>query len=307
MKSTYEKAQAIVAAALKRAKDKGWTDPTIQNLKYIRWASEYSEPGYNSESGCIALGNWNGNYKYTIYARDGSMKSRWDPAHPEARLVPDVCDLLEKAGVDIEWEDEWIDCSNCNGLLRSSPNSYGWQKSYVECNGEIYCHECLEKHKHLARSVLEEFEGNCKKAITADCGIKLEDHGYVRAQDRFENGLYDGQAANPQNIGKALENMGITLFIFRIDTVGQFDVRFSLWVHESQMDKFRTLGDSEVDDKVSPAEHCKHALQNIKVSPEMTEEQKNTGGILYTKVNVGDGTSTTRIVSPDEFIKGIKD
>jgi hypothetical protein len=55
--------------------------------------------------------------------------------------------MLEALGIPLEWCDEWDDCSECNGLLRHQPDSYGWTPSYSEellRSGEMVCLECAE-------------------------------------------------------------------------------------------------------------------------------------------------------------------
>lgn len=100
--------------------------------------------------------------------------------------------------------------------------------------------------------------------------------------------------------------MGCRRFVFNLDSSGQFDVRFSVWLHEEEADKFdaavRALQTTPTRLDLDPAEGMRRALENAPVIP-----ADPNGGIVYTKIDATTGTSTTRIVSPEEFIAGIKD
>ncbi len=91
----------------------------IENLEYCR---EYIEPGYDNPKKAILLSNWN-------------------------YFPSDLCDILERYGYDIEWQDEWTRCDGCNKAMRTSSDSYDWQPSYIQNNetGECFCIECLSE------------------------------------------------------------------------------------------------------------------------------------------------------------------
>src|SRR5688572_25286225 len=84
----------------------------------VRLHEKYVEPGYSDpESGVIATGNWNN-------------RTKWNQATNTHTTTDDtpgrVSKLLEKAGVELEWEDEWVSCGECGGLFRCSADSHGW-------------------------------------------------------------------------------------------------------------------------------------------------------------------------------------
>src|SRR4029434_770624 len=72
----------------------------------VRYASGYAEPGYDAPEKGVVLANWN-------------------------TLPRDLDRILERAGYAIEWSDEWSECENCNRIVRTSPDSYGWRQSFV--------------------------------------------------------------------------------------------------------------------------------------------------------------------------------
>lgn len=246
------------------------------------------EPGYDDKP--TALGNWN-----TITTYSESLRESIVIDKTPARLS----EVLERMGIEIQREDEWSSCGECNRLFRTQPDSYSWQRSYVETDDGGICLECIDPVEHL-----EALEGEDSTCNTID-SINPASHGYILVKDSFQNGLHPGQAADPKLIGKALRAAGIERYLFNLDNVGQFDASFSVYIHKSERRKLKkalkALEENPTDMSPSPAENCERALRSIPAIP------NPDGGILYSKVDVGTGTATTRIVSPEEFIKGIKD
>lgn len=285
----YSRLELIVECA------KASTDnrTALCELECIQFHSEYAEPGYSDpSSGWIATGNWN---KVTKY----------DEATNHFDTIDDtlgrVAKLLEKLGVELEWSDEWTTCEACNKLVRTSPDSYGWTPSYwfPDCGG-CFCIECV---KADPAPYLESLEGNNRNAMTID--IDLEENGYVKLQDDFENGFHQGQDANPKVIAKSLHEIGVSRFIFVIDGKGQFDMRFSLWIAKEEMEKLteEKLAEWEQLPKDGPSvsDGLRRSLQAASV--EMSK-LPDTPGVKVAKCNVVDGTATAKVVSPDDFVRG---
>lgn len=280
---TYQRALRIIEAAEHSVKDRraGW------ELEELRLHTEgYAEPGYTDpECGIIATANWN-----SISHYDREQGKHID----DDNTLPRVCALFEKLGIEIEWNDEWCACSECGKLFRTQADSYGWQRSYYQFECDLVCHECVDPVE-----VLADLEGKPHTALTIDT-INPEDHGYVKANDEeYQNGWYGGQDDDPDAIAESLENHGITRYLFQIDSVGQFDLRFSVWVHEDEADLLN--GQPEGKCKEDPANVLKRGLQGA--SKAMGELQGD--GIKYSKVNA-DGTADARMVSPEEFVAGVK-
>ncbi len=157
------------------------------------------EPGY--EDKMVALANWN-------------------------NIPEKVQKALEYMGYEIEWSDEWLTCGNCYKAVRSSPNSYGWQKYWAwvsDC--EISCGDCI---KESPEDYLETLENNPKVCDTLD--LDLENLGYELMEDDFENGFHPGQNDSPTEIlAKWTEKYPDGKFIFKLDATGQFDIHFSIY------------------------------------------------------------------------------
>lgn len=243
----------------------------------------YAEPGYDGE--VIVLGNFN---KITRW-KDGQSQDIDDtPCR--------VSDLLEKAGADIQWSDEWTFCGDCGKLVRTSADSYSWKRSYVELDGDIRCCECVEKDPEEYLASQENNGGSC---VTLD-GIDLGEHGYNQAFAGLQNGLHDGMADDPKFIARNLNDAGITRFLFKLDDPSQFYIEFSLWIHEDEWAEWEKIAPTfrTTPPGPTPAEHCKQALSSVKFAP------AQPGQISVTKINIDDGTSTTKQVSHQDFVEG---
>lgn len=203
-------------------------------------------------------------------------------------------DRLEAAGYTLDWCDQVSRCDDCGKCVETEPTHYGWKRQFHVGDGYLLCACCLERDPE---PLLEALRGDETKALTLD-NIDLADHGYVRVERDFENGWYGGQDDSPKAIAAWLRERDIEDFIFEIDNVGQFDVHFGVWVREEDAEKAEgARGKAAVD----PARAMEAALRSI---PPATGE-----GIHYTRVSVGDegATITTRTISPEEFVAGIKD
>lgn len=268
-------------------------DTKSSNATCVDVASTFCEPGYSLDGDLdiIVLANWNDD-------------SRWDQESQKcvvtSKVMGRLCRALEWLGCTIEWSDEWTHCGQCCGLLRTSPDSYGWKPAYVELEGDIYCEACAKEDPD---SIIDLYNGNSRKALTInDADEFLEEQGWVRYnEEAYEHGLHAHQADNPRIIAKSLHARGVENFIFTIDSCGQFDMDFSVWVKPEDLDKLREPIKTEQD--VSPAELCRRGLQEASLQQ---AQLPDGDGVKYSKIKA-DGTAETRLVSPEEFINGIKD
>jgi hypothetical protein len=279
---------------LERAERVCTTSQAVDRIQEIEFTQGYAEPGYDDpESGTVALGNWNEIHgPYNEQSRTSEVLDK----------TPDrLAAILERMGIGIEWSDEWYTCSDCGKCFRCSADSYCWQMSGVLTEyGDCVCCDCLDPVEHL-----ESLEGQDSKCNTID-SIDPADHNYTRIPLDFENGWYGGQSADPKTIGDTLAGWGIERYLFNLDSTGQFDISFSVWIHNSELSKDPTLEtithwlENGKTDGPDPAEMMKKALQSAPMIP------SEPGKISYTKCHP-DGTATTRNVSVQEFIDGIKE
>ncbi len=295
------RAEHIINAARNRAEaNEGGDDRSvIWRLEEINLVIGYAEPGYGCTDSIIAFGNWN---PIGGFSDDGPEEGSTDIRDLPRR----VGDLLEKAGVSIKWNDEWATCGGCYKAVRTQADSYGWTRSYTESeDGDISCEDCTLEDP---TEYLEGLEGDSNKAITL--AIDPTAHGYLLIPEQFENGLYGGQSASPNLIAEGLEEMDITRYVFNIDSVGQFDAKFSVYVHEDDIPEeipgdHQQIGEIIAEilrehgtDGFDPAEGMKKALASI---PSVTAPASH---VVYSKVDASTGTAETHIVPQQAFIDG---
>jgi hypothetical protein len=147
--------------------------------------------------------------------------------------------------------------------------------------------------------VLEEYEGECRKALSPDLGIDPTEHGYKLVLDDLENGFHYGMDADPKVIAKEMENLGVSRFLFAIKSNSQFYTTFQLYVHEDELDNLPEEPESIKTDGPSIAGGLERALREASLA------MHEAGKILVTKCDPSTGTATSRNVTPEEFIKGI--
>jgi hypothetical protein len=206
----------------------------------------YAEPGYSSESGLVATGNWN----------NVDVDNHLTHTHKVVSNLPNrIFSMFEKMGIECEWSDEWTACSSCGMLVRTSPDSYEWTRSYYfyESSGDIACIECLLEDTD---SYLAELEDNPDTANTMSC-IDPADHGYIKVnEDSYETGWHPWQNDSRAKVAKELRAKGISRFLFNIDSVGQFDSQWSVYVHSEEEHLLNPIGpeyDEPIEDERTKA------------------------------------------------------
>lgn len=254
----------------------------------------YSEPGYHDpDSGIIATGDWNTCSEMV----DGRHVTVDDSMYR-------FSNILEALGADLQWEDEWSACYDCQRLVRTSPDSYGYQPSYTiidEC--ELVCHECIPENPS---DYLESLEGEIK-ANTME-RIYPGSHGYTLLQ-KFERGMHYGQDDDPEAIAKTLSQAGFERFIFNIDSTGQFDFRFSVWLHDEEAQDDDGLSlirakralENGVTQGRSPSEALKGGLAEVSMKHDAARKSGETGVIV---ASIGLEGASVKIVSQEDFLEG---
>jgi hypothetical protein len=173
-------------------------------IENLTWYQDYAEPGYSlrHDAKGILAANWN-------YFHRG------------------VDDLLERAGFETEWSDEWTACDDCGKAVRTSGDCYSWQRFYAmtgrhEC--DTICFNCIDWKDYL-----KEVEDNASMAVPRRCNPA--EHGYVRVSQprEYENGWREGMHDNPKAILAKLHAKGEDRIIFRIPETSQFYIKFETW------------------------------------------------------------------------------
>jgi hypothetical protein len=234
----------IIEAGVKAAQ----TNMGRARIECINLHDGYAERGYTQpESGMVALGNWN---KICEYDKEKNQHIDLDDAPTR------IGRLLERAGVGIEWDDEWTSCDSCNKIFRTTSSGPYWMPSgYVDDAGAGICKDCTDPVDYLESREGVDSKANCLE-------FNPEDYDYVLAIEDLEYGLHVGQTDNPHIIGKNLRRKGIYRYLFSIDHNSQFDTGFCVYIHKSEYDadivaKIQTEGED-------PAEVMKKSLSGKK-------------------------------------------
>ncbi len=256
----------------------------------------YAEPGYNKfdESWCgiVAIGNWNSIDRYNSETRENIVVD-----NTACRLG----DVLDKLGVELEWSDEWDECHECHRLVRTSPNSYSWTPSYYQIDGtsEKCCLDCMDEAEYL-----EGLENS------AGCNTIVDDpsdRGYQHVKS-FEHGMYGGQDADPKLIMEIMRKASFSRFIFHIESQGQFDTRFALYLHDEEttyggLDRAKIAVGEGRTDGPSVVEAMKRGMKQAAVQErEVRVNGEADGGAVVS--TIGMNGATTRVVSAEDFIAG---
>lgn len=164
----------------------------------IRFCKAYAEPGYTDPERGIVFADWN------VFPRG-------------------LDSVLERAGYEIEWSDEWTECTNCYRAVRTSPDCYSWRPAYVQSDCGATCEDCARKDPD---AILSEFLNNPDSAITFD--LDLASLGFERFNtEHYENGWFPGQDDRPRHIIKHLP-AGLD-YVFIVSENSQFYSKFDLW------------------------------------------------------------------------------
>ena len=270
--NNIKRAQRVLDIAMRMAK---------QISSAVTFRIEEVQLHYNGYAGdcdekLIATGNWND--------VDGST------------LPSRIQDLFEAMGIETEWSDEWTECSECYGLIRTEPDSYHWVPEYTYIDGYV-CHACLKKDPEGYLSSLE----SCPESANTVKDIDPSEYGYVKFNDGSYRTGYSGASPSPSTIAEYMGSRAVDRYLFHIDSVGQFDCEWSVYVHRDEIHLFED--DPGADE---PTEYIK-SLAEMAMSSGLSEE-------IEEFVNKYVGASTVRCSSSgtslafsnEELIKAVE-
>lgn len=229
-------------------------------------------------------------------------------------VPPILSDLAESLDFNVEWCDEVATCTGCGGIVRTQPDSYSWTPRYKDYPDGTYCEECVV-------SDLDEYEEylvNEPRVDTLD--VDWEARGWQKLDYEADSGLYRSNRCNrPQEIVERLrENFDVDVLFGDLRS-GQFEVEWSVYVRHPERPSFHEdelepggLDFSEEDlakmvDVLRGTERVGHQAKMTEAALKMAPMPANGGqNIVYSKVDVESGKVETRLVSPEEFVEGIK-
>lgn len=197
----------------------------------------YKVNGYMNENSLhdeiyINWGEDNSGDSYVVFEEWKEQERFIEIAKEVLELDKDTKDYEVERALDVSFvfSDEYTTCSDCDAIIRTSPDSYHWQPDYYIGDGFIVCNNCFVNNADYKTDYLQDKINNPKTAVNGLLGEQdLEDLGFIKLnKDSYENGLYEGQTDDPQSIFENIKDKYEEI-VFLIDGVGQFDLHFSVW------------------------------------------------------------------------------
>lgn len=142
--------------------------------------------------------------------------------------------VFEALGMECEWSDVLAKCSVCDHGVVTQPQFYGWRRKFYEhTNNDIVCFACLDAEESERETMLEDVLGRSASGRVIP-HTRFLPSSYVRVDFAGANGFYGGQCDDPRKVGAFLEARGVSLYLFNITDIGQFDLHFDVWVDSEQ-------------------------------------------------------------------------
>ena len=299
------KAHRVIEAALERLSEGSDAQfpfdcrhETMRRLDNFDFCTHYVEPGYSTDVG-VVFGNANITLPNKLAFASDEERQQHEALRQQAykrSMMARVLAVLERLGFAFEWEDEWTTCSHCCGAVRVSPDGYGWQKYGFETDTAFVCGDCIKGD--FQEEYLAYLEGNPKRAVTFK--LDWEKHGFFRVAEDFEYGLHRGQDARPELVAAALKKVGIQRFLFTLDSVGQFDFDFSVWVHQ---DEAGLLKQVDLSPEVVNGPSVSAAMERgLRKASSAIAQLPPGPGVGYASI-YPDGDAVAAKVPPEEFVE----
>ena len=200
-------------------------------------ADTYGEPGYrlDNPNGVLLFGDWWCRDKDCDYTEtyDGNLAGQ-KKCHEVELHYARLFSILEAAGAEFHFYDEWWVDYNTGKAYRTEADSYSWQSSIMWCEdyGDFLT---PDDDVSLWVDAVVNNPRSCIPAWIDDAA--LADLGYVERECGYESGWY-GQEDNPEAILKAIrENEPEADVVFKLDRVEQFRVTFCTYVKSADEDE----------------------------------------------------------------------
>ena len=175
-----------------------------------------------------------------VFTADWNTETRWDAEHNQSIVLDDslsrLGELLESLpNTEIDRSDQVDGCGECYKAIETQPTHYGWTPPYafVEDVGNV-CQGCLQNDPE---AYLVDLEENDNSALSPSLGIDPSDYGYQQVPQEYETGWHPGQNDSPTTVRHTLsDQLWMTRYLFAIDSTGQFDTQWSIWIHEEELE-----------------------------------------------------------------------
>ena len=232
----------------------------------------------------------------TISRLERKLKQLGNLVHYKRWVLDNEIEEVNFNDFDIEtgFTDEYSNCGNCySNIVRTSPDSYSWSAPlYLEDVGCV-CSDCA---KDFTEEVKESYKNECK-SIPAD--FTPADLGLSKVNDEsMENGMHEGMNDDPKLVIKALNESDIDCWF--VVQPSQFYCSFDVYVEDKDFNRAWTILSGTSVEGVDISGNLKKALSNMPMSG------STPNGVVINTVNLQDGSVESRLVSNEEFIKGVK-
>src|SRR5690606_18920411 len=127
------------------------------------------------------------------------------------------------------FSDEYTTCNDCNGVIRTSPDSYHWQPNFYIGDGFIVCGDCFREEMDYQEAYLEDKINNPKSAVNGLLSeVDIEHLGFTKIDEEYEDGWYHVND-NPEVIYNNLKDR-FEEVLFYVNNVEQFRINFIVFV-----------------------------------------------------------------------------
>jgi hypothetical protein len=131
--------------------------------------------------------------------------------------------------VEVVYSDEYTTCSDCNKVIRTSPDSYHWQPDFYVGDGFIACNVCFNENEDYQEAYLEDKINDYRQAVNGLISEEqMEKLGFEKLDAEYQDGYYD-RHDDPEAIYHKLDQTYPEI-VFFISDVGQFHTNFVVFV-----------------------------------------------------------------------------
>ena len=134
------------------------------------------------------------------------------------------------------YSDEYVSCSNCGKYIDTTPGYHGDIPAYDIFNDDILCEYCIRSQ--YEEEYIEYCTNNFNVAIKTSIisPDRLEELGWTRLDEKYENGLHEYMNYKPEEVYKNVQNRYPGRDIIFDCLPSQFYVEFGVWIKPQESD-----------------------------------------------------------------------
>jgi len=132
--------------------------------------------------------------------------------------------------IKVIFADEVDTCSECGKVIYTIPSYHGWKPDYWMSEYGRVCEQCTLENPE---GYIEHLVNNPDSANTFLSNEKLEELGFIKLDEIYENGFHQGMNDDPNKIFNKLKDKYYDI-IFNISETSQFYVTFDVYVKQDR-------------------------------------------------------------------------